>query len=177
VRRQTLTMTAAALWLAASAGAHAQTAAPAAAAAPATADQRTISTQDIDLMRRDIRSQKKQLVAQNLKLTDTEATKFWPIYDQYTAELVAINDKKYKAIQDYAEKFGSLNDQDSLALAKQALDVDSAAAQLRLKYLPIFAKAVGGKQAATFSQIDRRISMMIDLQLASRLPLVQSQKP
>jgi hypothetical protein len=54
-------------------------------------------------MRKDIRSQKKQLVAQNLKLTDAEATKFWPIYDRYTAELVKINDKKYATIQEYAD--------------------------------------------------------------------------
>jgi hypothetical protein len=128
-------------------------------------------------LRKDIRSQKKQLIAQNLKLTDTEATKFWPIYDQYTSELVKANDKKYKAIQDYAQKFGSLNDAEAQSLARQALDVDAAAAQLRLKYLPIFAQAVGGSQAATFSQLDRRISMMIDLQLVSRLPLVQNQGP
>jgi len=167
-------ITAAALLLAGSAGIYAQTAAP--AAAPSAGDQR-INSQDLDLLRKDIRSQKKQLIAQNLKLTDTEATKFWPIYDQYTSELVKINDRKYKAIQDYAQKFGSLNDADAQSLAKQALDVDAAAAQLRLKYLPIFAQAVGGRQAATFSQLDRRISMMIDLQLASRLPLVQNQGP
>jgi hypothetical protein len=59
-------------------------------------------------MRKDIRSQKKQLIAQNPKLTDAEATKFWPIYDQYTAELVKINDKKYATIQEYADHYGTL---------------------------------------------------------------------
>ena len=176
MRRQTTVLTAAALLLAGSAGLYAQTAAQSPPPA-ATAGEQRITTQDLDLLRKDIRSQKKQLIAQNLKLTDTEATKFWPIYDQYTSDLVKINDKKYKAIQDYAQKFGSLSDAEAQSLAKQALDVDAAAAQLRLKYLPIFAQAVGGVRAATFSQLDRRISMMIDLQLASRLPLVQTQGP
>lgn len=176
--RQTTIIVTTALLLAGSAGIYAQAAAqsPAPAAAPSAGDQR-ITTQDLDLLRKDIRSQKKQLIAQNLKLTDTEATKFWPIYDQYTTELVKINDKKYKAIQDYAQKFGSLNDAEAQNLAKQPLEVDAAAAQLRLKYLPIFAQAVGGRKAATFAQLDRRISMMIDLQLASQLPLVQNQGP
>lgn len=179
MRRHTVTTLAAVVWLAAAASGYAQTAAPAAApaAAPPAAEQRAISDQDIELMRKDIRSKKKQLIAQNLKLTDTEATKFWPIYDQYTAELVKINNKKYKAIQDYADKFGSLSDEEAQTLAKHALDVDSAAAQLRIKYLPIFAQAVGGKKAATFSQLDRHISLLIDLQLSARLPLVQSQGP
>jgi len=46
-----------------------------------------ISNQDIDLLRKDLRSKRKQLIAANLKLTDTEAAKFWPVYDQYIVEL------------------------------------------------------------------------------------------
>ena len=65
-------------------------------AAQAQADQ------DIDLLRKDIRSQKKQIIAANLQLTDKEAEKFWPLYDQYTAELVKINDTKYAALKEYA---------------------------------------------------------------------------
>jgi Flp pilus assembly CpaE family ATPase len=41
---------------------------------------------DIKLLREDVRSERRQLVAANLPLTATEATKFWPIYDQYSAE-------------------------------------------------------------------------------------------
>jgi hypothetical protein len=164
---------AASAWLASAGVAMAQTAAP--AAAPASQDQHVLSAQEIDMMRKDIRSQKKQLVAQNLHLTDAEATKFWPIYDKYTAELVKINDPKYAALQEYADKFGTLTDDQAMALAKKWLDVDIAAAQLRARYLPIFAQAVGGKKAATFTQIDRRITHMIELQLSAHTPLVQSQ--
>ena len=126
-------------------------------------------------MRKDIRSQKRQLVAQNLKLTDAEATKFWPIYDRYTAELVKINDKKYATIQEYADGFGTLSDEQATKLMRQWMDVDIAAAQLRAKYLPIVSQAIGGRKAATFAQLDGRISLMIELQLASRVPLVQAQ--
>src|SRR5215469_2703812 len=134
-----------------------------------------LSQQDVDLLRKDLRSQKKQLVAQNLKLTDEEATKFWPIYDQYTAELVKINNKKYAVIQQYANGYGSLTGEQAMSLMKQWMEVDIAAAQLRAKYLPIVAQASGPAKAATFAQIDRRIALMIELQLASRLPLAQSQ--
>src|SRR5215831_5783103 len=61
---------------------------------------RPISTQDLDLLRQDLRSKRKQLIAANLKLTETEAAKFWPVYDQYIKELIGINDKKFALIQD-----------------------------------------------------------------------------
>ena len=79
-------------------------------AAPKSEDQHVISGQDIELMRQDIRSHKKQLIAQNLKLTDAEATKFWPVYDQYVAELVKINDKKFALIQSYADQYVMMTD-------------------------------------------------------------------
>jgi hypothetical protein len=172
MRRQVAVRMVAGAMLACAGLAFAQGQAPAAAAAPG-AEQRTVSSQELELLRKDIRSQKKQLVAQNLQLSDTDATKFWPIYDKYTAELVKINNKKYAAFQDYADHFRTLSDEQAVAIVKQWQDVDIQAAQLRAKYLPVFIQAVGGKTAATFAQIDRRISMMIDLQLGRAVPLVQ----
>jgi hypothetical protein len=56
------------------------------------------------LLRQDLRSKKKQLIAANLTLTDAEATKFWPVYDQYSADLAKLGDKKYIYIADGARK-------------------------------------------------------------------------
>ena len=173
MNRQLVVTLAAGVWLACWTGASAQT--EGAQAAPADKAQHRISSGDLELLRKDIRSQKKQLMAQNLKLTDAEATKFWPIYDQYTSELVKINDKKYSVIQQYADHFGTMSDEKAMALMGQWMEVDIAAAQLRAKYLPIVSKAIGGVKGATFAQIDRRIAMMVELQLASQLPLAQHQ--
>lgn len=142
----------------------------------ASKNDQVMTEQDMQLLRQDIRSKKKQLIAANLTLSDAESTKFWPVYDQYTAELVKINDTKYAAIKEYAEKWGTMTDEQALSLVKRSLSVDEAVAQLRIKYVPIFQKVTPGTKVATFFQLDRRLQMMIDLQLASQLPLVQDQK-
>jgi len=160
--------------LACAAGTQAQNAGAQPAAA-ADSQPHRISDQEMELLRKDLRSQKKQILAQNLKLSDADATKFWPIYDRYVAELTKVNDKKYSALQQYADGYGTLTDEQALGLIKQLQEVDIAAAQLRAKYTPIVAQAIGGRKAATFGQIDRRLQMMVDLQLGSRTPLVQSQ--
>jgi hypothetical protein len=36
---------------------------------------------DLALLRRDIRAEKKKIIAANMSLTETETTKFWPVYD------------------------------------------------------------------------------------------------
>lgn len=136
---------------------------------------RVISDRDVDLLRKDLRSKRKQLVAANLKMTDEEATKFWPIYDQYVLELIAINDKKFGLIQDYADNWGKLTSEQSLSFIRQWLDADIATEQLRQKYVPIVSKVLDGKKSASFFQIDRRIAMMLELQVSSSMPLVQDQ--
>jgi len=130
----------------------------------------------MDLLRKDLRSKRKQLIAANLKLNDLEAAKFWPVYDQYIAELITINDRKFGLIQEYADNWGKLTNEQSLLFIRQWLDMDIAIAQLRQKYVPIVAKVLDGKKTATFFQLDRRIAMMLELQVSSQMPLVQEQK-
>ena len=152
----------------------AQSAAPQpAAAASGSAD--AFSDQQMALLRKDIRTIKKQLIAANLALTDGQATKFWPVYEQYSAEFGKINETRIAVIKEYADGYGQLTDEQADNLIRRWLDTDISAAQLRQKYVPIFRQVLPGKQAATFFQLDRRISMMIDVQLTSQLPLVQSQ--
>lgn len=146
--------------------------------APAQSETAThaIANQDLDLLRKDLRSKRKQLIAANLRLTDTEAAKFWPVYDQYIAELITINDRKFGLIQDYADNYGKLTNDQSLLFTRNWLDMDIAISQLRQKYVPMVAKALDGKKTATFFQLDRRIAMMMDLQVSSQMPLVQEQE-
>jgi hypothetical protein len=135
-----------------------------------------ISDQDIDLLRKDLRAKRKQLIAANLKLNDIEAAKFWPIYDEYIAELITINDRKFGLIKEYADNWGKLTNEESLLFTRNWLDMDIAIAQLRQKYVPMVAKVLEGTKTATFFQLDRRIAMMMDLQMSSQMPLVQEQK-
>lgn len=129
--------------------------------------------QEIALMRKDVRSQKKQIIAANLKLTDQESEKFWPIYDRYTADLVKINDKKYALVKQYVQSWDSMTPDQLDSSAKDWLELDQSVAQLRLKYLPVFRSVLSARNTALFYQLDRRIVSMIDLRLAAALPLVQ----
>jgi len=142
-------------------------------AAPGSAE--AFTNQQFALLLKDIRSIKKQVIAANLTLTDSEATKFWPVYEQYSADFAKINDARAALVKEYSEEYGTQTDEQADSLVRRWLDVDIAAAQLRQKYVPIFRKVLPGKKAATFFQLDRRISMMIDVQLTSQLPLMQSQ--
>lgn len=165
------------------AGAQAQDAAP--AAPPANAEQGTtpdgyvkappLTDEELDLLRSDIKSMRKQLLAKNLKLTDDQASAFWPLYEEYAAELTKVAGRKADLMKQYSEQWGTMTDDKALAFARGWLATDVELAKLRESYIPAVAKVLPGKSAATFFQLDRRITMMVDLQLSSQMPLVQKQ--
>jgi len=69
-------------------------------------------------MRKDLRDQKKQIVAQNLPLTPDEATRFWPVYDQYTAETIKVNDQRYALIKEYGAAGNNMTDEQASSYIK-----------------------------------------------------------
>jgi len=127
---------------------------------------------DIELMRRDLRNEKKKLIAVNVPLTADEATKFWPVYDEYTMAMAKVNDEFYKVIKDYALNQKTLTDAQAISMVKRWSEIQVQQAQTRQKYIPAFEKVIPGKKAALFFQVDRRLYALMDLQTAAQVPLV-----
>ena len=127
---------------------------------------------DLALMRRDLRADKKQLIALNVSLTETEATKFWPVYDEYTGEMAKVNDEFYSVIKDYAANQKTLTDAQASSMINRWAAIQVKQAQTRQKYVPLIEKVIPARKAALFFQIDRRLYALMDLQVASQIPLV-----
>jgi hypothetical protein len=163
-------------WLLRAPSLHAQAASSGQASKTPSQDNEASIDQNVALLRQDLRSAKKQTIAANLQLTDAEAVKFWPVYDQYSAEVSKLGDQKYALIKEYANGFGTLTNDQALSLIKRSLSLDEQIAQLRSKYVPIMNQVLPGTKTATFFQVDRYINSLIDVQLAGRMPLVQDQK-
>jgi Spy/CpxP family protein refolding chaperone len=133
----------------------------------------TASDQDIQMLRQDIRSQRKQIIAANLQLTDAEATKFWPVYDAYMQDVIKNSDMRFALIKEYAANYDNMTDAEAKSLVKRWGGVDQAFANTRVQWMPKFEAVLPGKKAALFYQLDRRVAALIDLQLASMIPMVK----
>jgi len=147
-------------------------------AAPSPASDKNMTEEqvndaNIQLMRQDIRSERKKVVAANMPLTEAEAVKFWPVYDRYIAETIKVNDVRFALLKEYAKSIDATSEQQADSFIKRWLVLDQDNTQLRLKFIPEFEKVISHKKTAMFFQIDRRVSMMIELQLASQVPLVK----
>ena len=127
---------------------------------------------DIALLRKNLRAEKKKILAANVPLTETEATKFWPVYDQYAAEMAKHNDEFYALIKEYAANQKTMTDQQAIDIIKKWSDIQLRVIQTRQKYIPLVEKVIPGRKAALFFQIDRRLYALMDLQTTSEIPLL-----
>jgi hypothetical protein len=140
------------------------------------AGSNTASETDIKLLREDIRSERKRLVAANMPLTDMEATKFWPIYDQYAAEVSKLGDTRVALIKEYAQSYDTMTDAQANDLMSRSAAIDQQFSALLLKYVPIFERVISAKKTAKWYQIDRRLDLLINLELAASIPMVDASK-
>jgi len=127
---------------------------------------------DIALLRRDMRSEKKKLIAMNMTLTEAEATKFWPVYDQYAVEMGKVNDEFYAIVREYTTKQKTMTDTQALSFLKRWSEAQQKQLSTRAKHIPLFEKVIPGKKAALFFQVDRRLFAILDLQTVAELPLI-----
>jgi Spy/CpxP family protein refolding chaperone len=149
--------------------------AQAAQSAPTTSAQPHAGTdQDIEMLRQDIRAQRKQITAENMTLTADEATKFWPIFDQYRQAAIKANDDRWALIKEYAASYNTMTDAQAQDYMKRANAIDEQLLALRMRYVPLFEKVISAKKTALWYQIDRRIDLLINLQLGSVIPMVNT---
>jgi len=127
----------------------------------------------VELLRSDVRSQKVAIFTEMMDFTEAEDAAFWPIYRAYDVELSAINDDRVKLIADYAKNYASLNNDSADRIARGALDLEGRRHALKLKYYDRVKAGLSAKQAARFLQIENQLLMLIDLQIAAALPVIE----
>jgi hypothetical protein len=137
---------------------------------------RGMSWRDVELLRKDIPSKKKRMIAANLKLTEAEATKFWPSYDQYTQEGIGINDKSYDLISDILETWGSITDDQAMIWQAKLVGPGYSNYAVAFQVCRDRARGAAGQKGRHFFSTGSPHQHDDRWQISSQLPLVQSQE-
>jgi len=127
----------------------------------------------VELLRVDVRTKKAAIFTEIMQFNDQQAAKFWPIYYEYDKELQKLNDQKLAGIQEYAKNYGNMTDEKADELAMLALELENKRNDLKKTYYEKVREQLGGIIAARFLQIENQLLMVIDLQIAASLPIVE----
>jgi hypothetical protein len=128
----------------------------------------------IQLLRMDMKLKKEQIVKEAMQLNDQQAAIFWPIYHEYDAAQTKLADERLAIIADYAQNFLTMNDDKADELAQQVMQHDEKRMALREKYYGILKKSLPAILAVRFFQVENQIQLIVDLQIASNLPIIEA---
>ena len=126
-----------------------------------------------ELLRSDLRTQKVAVVTELMQLTDAEDAAFWPIYREYELELSRLNDERLALIEKYAEEYANLKDSTANDVVLKALELEARRTALKQKYYSRLKTALSPRAAAKALQIEHQIQLLVDLQVAASLPVIQ----
>jgi Spy/CpxP family protein refolding chaperone len=131
-----------------------------------------LSDSDIQLLRSDVQAGKNDIITATMQFTDAESTAFWPVYRDYARDQQVIGDDRVKLIKDYAASYDTMDDAKAKDMVERMINIEDRTLNLREDYWPKFMKALGAKRAAKFYQVDNRLSLIINVQLTSGIPLI-----
>lgn len=126
----------------------------------------------IDALRKDVSAGKADILGKTMALDSTQAAAFWPIYKQYDSELTALGNERVAIIQDLAEHWNSLDDAKAKGLLERQVAFEEKRLALMKKYKDEMLKALPAKTVARFLQVESRLTKLVDLTVASEIPLV-----
>jgi hypothetical protein len=139
-------------------------------------DQEPTIDSTIAVMRANMQADRTTLITAGMNFNDKDGAAFWPIYEQYEYEQSRLDDRRAVVIKQYSQKYPNLTNDEAKAMADQMLDCESRLAELKKKYYKKFNKVLPALTVTKFFQLERRIDLLMDMQVEASLPpLTQAQ--
>jgi hypothetical protein len=124
----------------------------------------------IESVRADLHADKVAIITKAMNFNDKDASVFWPIYKKYSYDLSKVDDQRVQLIKEYAQDFNTLTDAQAKDMADRTFKYQSARTDLKKKYFKEFSKVLPAVTVVKFYQLENRLDLLINLQLASDLP-------
>jgi hypothetical protein len=130
---------------------------------------------NLEIIHEKLKADKKLIVAKYMTLTESEAKKFWPVYEEYQNDLKKNNDRLLRILESYAADYKnkSLTDEKAKKLLDEWIAFEQDEGKRRSAFAPKVLQALPPKKAARYLQIENEYRILLRYDLASTVPLVQ----
>jgi Spy/CpxP family protein refolding chaperone len=145
-------------------------------AAPATT---TLSLSDsvaeLQAFQAEVGDAKREFVDHHLQLTEQEAAKFWPIFDEHQTSLSVLNRRRLENIHAFAALFnaGSTDKAAGEAVAKEALAIEADEAKLMQRTFGKLKKVLPIMKTIRYLQFESKLRAIVRFELAAEIPYAQ----
>lgn len=125
----------------------------------------------MELMRADMDTKKKTIIARSMEMTEPESEVFWPLYKEYQAGLEKLNSRSIRLVEDLHQK--TLSDADAENLLQEFLSIEKDRLALKEKYVKRFSKTLPDRLVLKYFQLENKVEAALRWAFAEEIPLVQ----
>jgi len=120
-----------------------------------------------------VRGGMRDVLEEEMMLTDEEWAAFWPVYDKYDAERREIGVRYVRLVGAYLDRYsaGTLTNEDADLILDVYFDIEMDTLQLRQRYVRRFRRIMPGIKVARFFQLENQVRAEVDSALAMAIPL------
>lgn len=129
-------------------------------------------TDDLEVIRDLAATEYRALVAENMAMNEEESKVFWPIYDEYRAEVKKIGSRRIELLQKFADNYESMTDETARQLMNEFFQMQSDYTKLRITYKDKMLKSMNAQMVFRYFQIENKIDALISISLAQEVPLI-----
>jgi hypothetical protein len=126
----------------------------------------------IEAARGMIKADRQAVVTESMQFSEVEAKSFWPLYQQYRAEMDTVGDGVKHLVLEYAGLYPKVPDDRAKRMLKELADLEKKQVATRAKYLKKFAKVLPAAKTLRFAQVESRLDLAVRLEMAASIPLV-----
>jgi len=127
----------------------------------------------IELLRSDVKTEKKSIIMQVMQFSEEEASAFWTIYREYEFELDKLGDKRVAFIKEFAENYQKMTDKKADEIMERAFDFQEERLKLNRNLYKKLKEKLSPSKSAKFIQLEHQFELIIDLQINAGLPLIE----
>ena len=130
---------------------------------------------NLEIIHEKLKADKKLIVSKYMELTESEAKKFWPVYDEYQRDLQRANERLRNLLESYAADYRnkSLSDEKAKKLLDDWIALEQDEGKRRSAFAPKVLQALPPKRAARYLQIENEFRILLRYDLAATVPLVE----
>jgi len=134
----------------------------------------SVQTQrEINISRKLINDKRNTALAYNMKFTQEEKEKFWPLYREYRTAMGEVGDKRLAVIVDYADHIDAMTEATAKKLLDRHFQVEKETIRVKEKYVRRFRKILPQTKVVRLMQIESRMDSLVDIKLAEGIPLME----
>ncbi|KAF2327694.1 hypothetical protein [Flavobacterium daemonense] len=128
--------------------------------------------EDVEVIQSIYGKSKADLVRQYMNLSEPQATEFQKIYDEYETSRKALGQQKVQIINDYGNNYATLDDAKAASLTEASLKNVNDYDKLLSKTYSKVKKAIGGRNAAKFVQLEQYLQVTIRGEIQNSIPFI-----